>query len=166
MKPIHILTIVGARPQYIKAAMVSPAIVEYNRLGKSPAILEDIIHTGQHYDENMSDIFFKQMHMPGPVVNLQAGAGMHGEMTGRMLAQIEKEITQRKPDRVLADLTEVQIGTMVCYSVPVHRLEHCADNYSQSSNRVVGHASTKALSLPLWPELPCEDQVRIAQALR
>lgn len=55
---IKILTVVGARPQFIKAAMVSRAIVEYNRQAKSPSITEEILHTGQHYDINMSEIFF------------------------------------------------------------------------------------------------------------
>lgn len=64
-------------------------------------ISEEIIHTGQHYDRNMSDIFFNQMQIPKPVVNLQAGNGSHGEMTGRMLALIEAEIVSRKPDWLL-----------------------------------------------------------------
>jgi len=98
---LKILTIVGARPQFIKAAMVSRAIVEHNRLGESPTVVEEILHTGQHYDVNMSDIFFRQMEIPEPVVNLHAGSGMHGEMTGRMLTQIEREIVTRKPDWVL-----------------------------------------------------------------
>ncbi len=127
MKDLHILTIVGARPQFIKAAMVSRAIVKYNRAGKSPAILEDIIHTGQHYDENMSDIFFKQMEIPEPVANLQAGTGMHGEMTGRMLAQIEKEIVERKPDWVLVygDTNSTLAGALAAAKlhVPVAHVE-------------------------------------------
>lgn len=98
---MKILTIIGARPQFIKAAMVSRAIVAHNRKCRQPHIVEEIIHTGQHYDENMSDIFFRQMQIPEPVVNLQEGTGMHGDMTGRMLAQIEREIVDRKPDWVL-----------------------------------------------------------------
>ncbi|MEI6262043.1 MAG: UDP-N-acetylglucosamine 2-epimerase [Deltaproteobacteria bacterium] len=98
---MKILTIVGARPQFIKAAMVSRVIYEHNRQNANQFIQEEIIHTGQHFDDNMSDIFFKQMQIPEPVVNLHAGTGMHGEMTGRMLAQIENEIVDRKPDWML-----------------------------------------------------------------
>ena len=81
--------------------MVSHAIVEHNRQGVNPPVVEEIIHTGQHYDENMSDIFFRQMHIPKPAVNLNTGSGSHGEMTGRMLEKIEREIVTRKPDWVL-----------------------------------------------------------------
>jgi UDP-GlcNAc3NAcA epimerase len=89
---MKIPTLVGARPQFIKPAMVSRAIIAHNRQGNAPRMVEEIIHTGQHYDENMSEIFFKQMQIPEPVVNLHAGTGMHGEMTARMLSQVEKEI--------------------------------------------------------------------------
>ena len=78
--------------------MVSRAIVEHNQRGRGPSIVEDLIHTGQHYDDNMSDIFFRQMGIPAPAVNLNIGGGSHGEMTGKMLAQIEQEILNRKPD--------------------------------------------------------------------
>ena len=98
---MKVVTIAGARQQFIKAAMVSRAIVAHNRSGTVPQITEEIIHTGQHYDENMSDIFFQQMHIPEPAVNLNTGSGSHGEMTGRMLEKIEREILARKPDWVL-----------------------------------------------------------------
>ena len=98
---MKILTIVGARPQFIKAAMVSRAIIIHNMKKGNPYIVEEIIHTGQHYDENMSDIFFKQLQIPEPAINLKVGSGTHGEMTGRMLIQIEKEILKRKPDWVV-----------------------------------------------------------------
>lgn len=124
---IKILTIVGARPQFIKEAMVSRAIVAHNRRGASPMVAEEIIHTGQHYDVNMSDIFFQQMQIPEPVVNLHAGTGMHGEMTGRMLTQIEKEIVNRKPDWVLVygDTNSTLAGALAAAKlhVPVAHVE-------------------------------------------
>ncbi|OPY79868.1 MAG: UDP-2,3-diacetamido-2,3-dideoxy-D-glucuronate 2-epimerase [Syntrophorhabdus sp. PtaU1.Bin153] len=124
---IRILTIVGARPQFIKAAMISRAIVEHNRRGENPTVVEEIIHTGQHYDANMSDIFFQQMQIPEPVVNLQAGTGMHGEMTGRMLAQIEKEIVNRNPEWVLVygDTNSTLAGALAAAKlhVPVAHVE-------------------------------------------
>jgi len=124
---MKVVTIVGARPQFIKAAMVSRAIVDHNRKGINPPVVEEIIHTGQHYDENMSDIFFRQMQIPEPVVNLHAGTGMHGEMTGRMLAQIEKEIVNRKPDCVLVygDTNSTVAGALAAAKlhVPVAHVE-------------------------------------------
>ncbi len=98
---MKILTVVGARPQFIKAAMVSRAILKHNREKRSPVITEEIIHTGQHYDHAMSQIFFDEMGIPKPVRNLQVKSSLHGEMTGAMLAGIEAEIISRKPDRVL-----------------------------------------------------------------
>ena len=126
-KKLKILTIVGARPQFIKAAMVSRAIFEHNHLGHQPHIVEEIVHTGQHYDENMSDIFFEQLQIPEPIVNLNAGAGMHGEMTGRMLLEIEKEVVVRKPDLVLVygDTNSTLSGALAAakLNVPVAHVE-------------------------------------------
>ena len=120
---MKILTVVGARPQFIKAAMVSRAIAAHNTaiIGhklpdcdcSSPIIhrpgpdynplpiTEVILHTGQHYDRNMSDIFFTQMGIPEPAVNLDINGGSHGAMTGKMLFGIEAEILSHKPDWVL-----------------------------------------------------------------
>ncbi len=98
---MKILTVVGARPQFIKAAMVSQAILQHNEADKLPHIIEEITHTGQHYDENMSQVFFGEMGIPEPVVNLNIGGSSHGEMTGRMLLALEKESLDRQPDWVL-----------------------------------------------------------------
>ncbi|MEN6623377.1 MAG: UDP-N-acetylglucosamine 2-epimerase (non-hydrolyzing) [Smithella sp.] len=123
---MKILTIVGARPQFIKAAMVSRAIIMHN-CSHSSRIIEEIIHTGQHYDANMSDIFFQQMQIPQPAANLGAGTGMHGEMTGRMLTQIEKEIVSRKPDWVLVygDTNSTLAGALAAAKlhIPVAHVE-------------------------------------------
>ncbi|RHR36267.1 UDP-N-acetylglucosamine 2-epimerase (non-hydrolyzing) [Parabacteroides sp. AF18-52] len=97
---MKIVTIVGARPQFVKAAMVSRAILEYNN-NNDTRYEELLLHTGQHYDTNMSDIFFKSMGIPQPVWQLQCGNGTHGEMTGRMLIEIEKILQDTLPDYVL-----------------------------------------------------------------
>jgi UDP-GlcNAc3NAcA epimerase len=97
---MKIITIVGARPQFIKAAMVSRAILEHNAQG-NPSIEEHLLHTGQHYDENMSDIFFSGMGIPSPTWKLQCSGNTHGAMTGNMLTAIEKILLEALPDRVL-----------------------------------------------------------------
>lgn len=92
---MKLLTIIGARPQFIKAAVVSRAIKHF------PEIQETIVHTGQHFDPNMSDIFFNEMDIPQPDVNLDIHSLNHGAMTGRMLEQLEQVMLERKPDAVM-----------------------------------------------------------------
>ncbi len=92
---LKILTIIGARPQFIKAATLSRVI------GRHPEIQEVLVHTGQHYDQNMSDIFFEQLDIPKPDYNLEVGSGSHGEQTGLMLDKIEKVLMQENPDWVV-----------------------------------------------------------------
>jgi len=89
-----IITIVGARPQFIKAAVVSRAL-------HNAGIKEIIVHTGQHFDTNMSDIFFEEMQIPRPDYNLEINNLHHGAMTGRMLESIEKVLLKESPDLVL-----------------------------------------------------------------
>lgn len=100
---IKIVTIVGARPQFIKAAAVSRAIAEHNASDanhRSP-ITEVIVHTGQHFDANMSDIFFEEMQIPRPNYHLEINSMGHGAMTGRMLEKIEEVLQKEKPDFVM-----------------------------------------------------------------
>ena len=93
---IKIATVVGARPQFIKAAAVSRAI-----RGKfADQATEVLIHTGQHYDEKMSQVFFDELGIPTPKYNLEISGGLHGAMTGRMLESLEKVLLAEKPDWV------------------------------------------------------------------
>ena len=92
---MKIVTIIGARPQFIKAAVIS-------RVFKCSAqIIETIVHTGQHFDFNMSDVFFEEMCIPKPHYNLNINGLGHGAMTGQMLEKIEKVLLEEKPDWVL-----------------------------------------------------------------
>ena len=95
MPSYSIITIVGARPQFVKAAAVSRA------MRKSKKLTESIVHTGQHYDANMSDIFFDELGIPSPQYNLSIGSGAHGKQTGQMLASIEDVLVSSRPDAVL-----------------------------------------------------------------
>lgn len=94
---MKIVTVIGARPQFIKAAAVSRVIREKY----SNRINEVILHTGQHFDDNMSKIFFDELDIPHPNYNLHISGGSHGEMTGRMLQAIEGVLLSEKPDLLL-----------------------------------------------------------------
>lgn len=92
---MKILTIIGARPQFVKAAALS------RELGKHAQLQEIIVHTGQHFDANMSDIFFEEMDIPKPQYNLNINGLSHGAMTGQMLEKLEEVMVAEKPDVVL-----------------------------------------------------------------
>ncbi len=98
---MKIVTIVGARPQFVKAAAVSRAIAAHNRNGGGQGIEDVILHTGQHYDANMSEVFFEELAIPPPRYNLEIGSLSHGAQTGRMLAAIEPVLVSERPDWVL-----------------------------------------------------------------
>jgi UDP-GlcNAc3NAcA epimerase len=93
---MKILTILGARPQFIKAAVVSRAFKQYRK-----DVREVLVHTGQHYDANMSDVFFDELDIPHPDYNLGIGGGTHGQNTGRMIEKVEEILLKEKPDWVL-----------------------------------------------------------------
>jgi len=105
---MKIITIIGARPQFIKAAVVSRELLKKNN------VQEIIIHTGQHFDTNMSDVFFKEMEIPKPTYNLNINSLSHGAMTGQMIEKIEKVLLQEKPDWVLlyGDTNSTLAGTV------------------------------------------------------
>ncbi len=106
---MKILTIIGARPQFIKAAVLS------NEIANHLDIEEIIVHTGQHYDSNMSDVFFNDMKIPKPKYNLHIQSKTHGEMTGMMMTEIEKVAFTEKPDWILVygDTNSTLAGALV-----------------------------------------------------
>lgn len=95
---LRIVTVVGARPQFVKAAVLSRLMLTEKYKGR---MTEFLVHTGQHYDDNMSAVFFREMEIPEPQVNLGIGSGSHGRMTGEMLAAIEAVLVDRRPDLVM-----------------------------------------------------------------
>ena len=125
---MKIVTIIGARPQFIKAAPVNRAIAEHNRLtSHSSRLTEVIIHTGQHFDADMSDVFFKELNIPKPDYNLGINSTNHGAMTGRMLEKIEKILIKEKPDWVLVygDTNSTLAGALAAVKlhIPIAHVE-------------------------------------------
>lgn len=144
---MHIITIIGARPQFVKAAVLS----RYLKNNPSLGISETLVHTGQHYDANMSDIFFTQMDIPHPDVNLHLGSGSHGVMTGTMLAEIEKILLDKKPDAVLVygDTNSTLAGALAASKllIPVIHVEAGLRSYmmampEEQNRRLTDHIAT------------------------
>src|SRR4051812_1836642 len=92
---MKIVTVIGARPQFIKAAAVNRIV------RRTPGVHEVFVHTGQHYDDNLSEIFFRELEIPKPDYQLGVGSGRHGAQTGRMLQGIEEVLLKESPDWVL-----------------------------------------------------------------
>ena len=119
---MKVMTVVGARPQFIKAAVVSRAFRE-----RCPGLREIIVHTGQHYDPNMSDVFFDELDIPRPDYNLAVGGGGHGQNTGRMLERLEVLMIEHRPDWVLVygDTDSTLAGALAASKlhVPVAHVE-------------------------------------------
>jgi UDP-GlcNAc3NAcA epimerase len=126
---MRIMTVVGARPQFIKAATISRVIKESHQ----SEIKEIIVHTGQHYDENMSKVFFDQLEIPKPEYNLEISGASHGAMTGRMLEAIEVVINKEKPDYLLVygDTNSTLAGALAAakLQVPVAHVESGLRSY-------------------------------------
>ena len=107
---MHILHVVGARPNLMKVAPVMSALKQYSRFRQT------LIHTGQHYDTNMSDVFFQQLEIPAPDINLGVGSGSHARQTAEIMTRFEPIILERKPDLVLVygDVNSTVAAALVC----------------------------------------------------
>src|SRR6202521_5131666 len=112
---MHILHVVGARPNLMKVAPVLSALRQY------PKIKQSLIHTGQHYDTNMSDVFFQQLEIPAPDVNLGVGSGSDARQTADIMTRFEPIVLERKPDLVLVygDVNSTVAAALVCAKLRV-----------------------------------------------
>lgn len=141
---MHILTIVGARPQFVKAAMVSKAIE--NEAG----IHQTLLHTGQHFDDNMSAIFFEELGIAAPRFNLAIHGGPHGEMTGRMLESIERLLLESRPDAVLVygDTNSTLSGALAAAKlhIPVVHVEAGLRSFNRRMPEEINRVLTDHLS--------------------
>ncbi len=118
---MHILHVVGARPNFMKVSPVLRALAPY------PDVRQTLVHTGQHYDANMSDVFFEQLGMPRPDVNLDVGSGSHSRQTAEVMTRFEPVVRERRPDLVLVygDVNSTVAAALVCAKllVPVGHVE-------------------------------------------
>ncbi len=149
---MKIVTIIGARPQFVKASMVSKAIININKniLNNYDHINEIIIHTGQHYDENMSQIFFEQMGIPRPKYNLKIGSGTHGATTAKMLEGVEKILLIEKPDLALVygDTNSTLAGALAAAKlhIPVAHVEAGLRSFNKKMPEEINRILTDNIS--------------------
>lgn len=152
---MRVLTILGARPQFIKASVVTAAFAQ------RPGIEEVVVHTGQHFDANMSEVFFAELGMPVPRHQLDIHGGNHGEMTGRMLAGIEKVMLQERPDLTLVygDTNSTLAGALAAAKlhIPVAHVEAGLRSFNMRMPEEVNRILTDRVST--WLYAPTEEAV-------
>jgi UDP-GlcNAc3NAcA epimerase len=145
----RVLTVVGARPQFIKAAVVS------RLLRRHPRLAEDLVHTGQHYDDRMSHVFFEELEIPEPRVNLGIGSGPHGAQTGRMLEAIESTLDSLRPALVLVygDTNSTLAAALAAakMAIPVAHVEAGLRSFARTMPEEVNRIVADHLAALLFP---------------
>jgi UDP-GlcNAc3NAcA epimerase len=148
---IRILTVIGARPQIIKAAAISRAVREKF----ANVIVEKILHTGQHYDQNMSQVFFGELNIPKPDYNLNVGSGRHGEQTAKMIAGIEEVLMAEHFDGLLlyGDTNSTLAGAVAASKlhVPIFHVEAGLRSHNMAMPEEVNRIVCDQLSSILFP---------------
>jgi UDP-N-acetylglucosamine 2-epimerase (non-hydrolysing) len=150
---MHLLHVVGARPNFMKAAPV------WRALSIRSGVKQTLIHTGQHYDNNMSDIFFSQLAMPTPDVNLEVGSGSHAQQTAEVMRRFEPIVQERKPDMVVVygDVNSTMAAALVCAKlhIPVAHVEAGLRSFDRTMPEEINRLVTDQLADLLFSH--CED---------
>lgn len=153
-KTVRLVTIVGTRPQFVKAAVVNKAITAYNRRKQVPGLDEVLVHTGQHYDSEMSQVFFNQLDIPTPQYNLGVRSGRHGKQTAKMLARIEDVLIQERPDLVIVygDTNSTLAGALgaVKLNIPIAHVEAGLRSYNRRMPEEINRILTDRISSLLF----------------
>lgn len=163
-KEIRIITVLGARPQFIKASVICRAIKNHNDSGPRIMIEEEIIHTGQHYDYGMSEVFFEKMQIPRPTINLNINSCDQGEMTGKMIIALEKVFRDRNPDWVLVygDTNSTLSGALAAVKlhIPVAHVEAGLRSFNRRMPEEINRILTDQIShLLLCPSQQAVDNL-------
>jgi UDP-N-acetylglucosamine 2-epimerase (non-hydrolysing) len=150
---MHILHVVGARPNFMKAGPVVAA------LRQRSAVVQTLVHTGQHYDRNMSEAFFEQLGIPEPDVNLEVGSGTHAQQTAGVMSRFEPVIIEKKPDLVLVygDVNSTMAAAIVCSKllIPIGHVEAGLRSFDRTMPEEMNRLITDQLSDLLFT--PSED---------
>jgi UDP-GlcNAc3NAcA epimerase len=158
---MRITTIVGARPQFMKMAVIHRALQKYNQENPSSPIQETLIHTGQHYDYGMSQIFFDEMGLPTPEINLNIRSSLQGEMTGAMIISLEKELISSRPDCILVfgDTNSTLAGALVAskLQIPIAHIEAGLRSFNRKMPEEINRVIVDNLSDLLF--CPCQHAV-------
>jgi UDP-N-acetylglucosamine 2-epimerase (non-hydrolysing) len=159
---MHIISIVGARPQFVKAAMVAEAIAVCNGRGSvlhAHIMRHDIVHTGQHYDPKMSQVFFDELGIPTPRFNLGVGSGTHAAQTAEMLQSCEEILSRERPDLVLVygdtNSTLAAALAAVKLEIEVAHVEAGLRSYNQSMPEEINRVLTDHIAKYLFCPTPC-----------
>ena len=151
---MKVVTVIGARPQFIKAASVSRAIQAFNRKHSQRRIQEILVHTGQHYDYLMDRVFFEELQLPKPDYHLGIGSGSHGKQTGIMLERIETVLQKEKPDWVMVygDTNSTLAGALSAakLNIPVAHVEAGLRSYNRIMPEEINRLITDHLSTLLF----------------